>query len=149
MLQQPESPKPGPATGSGLRSLGLECGGRCRWPEHTPNTPNLKTNRIVPNVIDRPATDHCTPARASTLHCSGGQCDSWASQQELNISLLCFHSLSLLVFPVPALSWLLSLSRILFRSHSSPMLYFRMLSYVSLPVSQSCESSVLLISIPQ
>jgi hypothetical protein len=98
MLQQPESPKPGPATGSGLRGLGLECGGRCRWPEHTPNTPNLKTNPIVPNVIDRPATDHCTPARASTLHCSGGQCDSWASQQELNISLLCFHSLSLLVF---------------------------------------------------
>jgi hypothetical protein len=97
MLQQPESRKPGPATGSGLCSLGLECGGRCRWPESNPNTPNLKTKPINPNVIDRPATDHCTPARATkSLHCSGGQCDIWASQQERNLSLLCFP------FPFPS-----------------------------------------------
>ncbi len=51
MLQQPGGPKPGPATGSGLYSLGLECGGRCRWPEPTSQHPK-------PQVQTHPSECH-------------------------------------------------------------------------------------------
>jgi hypothetical protein len=109
---------------------------------------HLHACKPTTSQIDRPPATALRPEPPD--HCIRAVSAPFGSLSKSGIfPLLCVSlPFSRLFFPVPCLLWFLSLSWVSLRSHSFPMLYFKVLSYVFFPASKSYESSVLLNSVP-